>query len=147
MAGICFYFEENDVDVWSGRDIDFDAWNYAIKAAGDITDVIVINKTTKELQTLDASLNFSVVQELPQLTGNIATICCPWNTDNGVSLWEFDHTGVDWYLFGPAAGWNPNVNGGVYVPQNGYGALHSTHIASIVLLHRYGALNGYNVGR
>lgn len=53
-VGVCFYFEDNDVDVWSGRSIDLDAWNYAIKAAGDIKDVVIINRTNENLRTLDA---------------------------------------------------------------------------------------------
>ena len=34
MAGIVFWFENNDRDVFSGRQVDLDAWRYAIKAGG-----------------------------------------------------------------------------------------------------------------
>ena len=141
MVGVCFYFEDNDVDVWSGRRIDLDAWNYAAKAAGDIDKMIVINKTLSKLTTPDGELDFSVVEELPELEGRIAYICCPWNKMKlATPLWDFDHN-VDWYVFGPAGGWHHEVDIGVYIPQAGIGALHSTHVASTVMFHRYRTLS------
>lgn len=140
MAGICFYFERYDIDVWSGRDIDLDAWNYACKAAGDIDKAVVINRTSKKLKSFDTSMEFEVVDELPHLPGRVVYVCCPWDdVDNRVSLWNFEHN-VDWYVFGPANGWRKKIDSGIYVPQNGLAALHSTHIASTVLLHRYKTL-------
>lgn len=141
MAGICFFFEENDIDVWSGRTIDLDAWNYAAKAAGDIDKIIVVNKTDKILNTPDINFDFKVVKELPDFNEEKKIyVCCPWNNmKNSISLWDFNHD-VDWYIFGPASGWKSVIDYGLYVPQCGIGALHSTHIASIVLLHRYKAL-------
>lgn len=137
MVGICFYFERYDVDVWSGRRIDLDAWNYAIKAAGDIDRMIVINRSHMEIKTPDGNLKFKVVDELPELEGNVAYICCPWNkAKTKISLWDFDHN-VDWYVFGPANGWQHEIDTGVYVPQAGQAALHATHVASTVMFHRY----------
>ena len=118
MSGICFFFEQNDIDVWSGRSIDLDAWNYAMKAAGDITKLIVINRTDTVIVSPDADLElFEVHQEFPALDGRVVRCVCPWDktVDPSVSL---------------------------YVPQAGKGSLHSVHIASVVMLHRF-----YGVGR
>jgi len=140
MAGVVFFFEDSDVDVFSGRQRDLSAWNYAIKAAGDIDKVIVVNKTAHKIGSFDSSLDFVIVAELPALDGSIAHVVCPWdNVKTKVPLWDFDHN-VDWYLFGPASGWKTygSLDFGVTVPMSGHGALHAVHIASAVMLHRYG---------
>jgi hypothetical protein len=140
MAGIVFFFEENDIDIFSGRDLDLSAWNYAIKAAGDVNKVIVINRTSQQLTSFDSDLLlFEVVSEIPVLTGTVVHVVTPWDPAvTKTSLWSFDHN-VDWYIFGPGNGWHisDNIENGVYVPMSGRGALHSVHIASVVMLHRY----------
>jgi hypothetical protein len=141
MAGIVFFFEKNDVDVFSGRQIDLSAWNYAIKAAGDISKVIVVNKTSVDISNFNSDLEyFSVVSDLPDLSGRLTHIVCPWDiVDSIESLWDFNHN-TDWYLFGPAEGWRRygRLGHGVTVPMAGHGSLHALHIASVVMLHRYG---------
>jgi hypothetical protein len=141
MPGICFYFENNDIDVWSGRRIDLDAWNYAEQAAGDIERVIIINKSDVEIQIAN---HYEVVNDIPILEGRVAHVCCPWDSaTEKVALWDFDHQ-VDWYVFGPANGWAGQIlDLGVYVPISGQGALHAVHVAAIVLTHRYGALGSW----
>ena len=137
MAGICFHFENIDVDVWSGHDLD--AWNYAAKACGDIDEIIVINHTEKVLKNPDIDkFRFSVVNKTPQLKGDVVSLVPPWQCKtSGTSLWNFSHN-VDWYYFGPAS--SPLIVQGeeVFVPQVGVGALHAVHIASVVLMHRFG---------
>lgn len=141
MAGIVFFFEENDVDIFSGRRIDLSAWNYAIKAAGDISKVVVVNKTSVDIPQLDSELeHFSVVSDLPVLDGRLTYVVCPWDIVDFIEpLWSFDHN-TDWYLFGPAAGWRKygRLEHGVTIPMSGHGALHAVHVASAVMLHRYG---------
>lgn len=138
MVGLCFFFEQNDVDVWSGRDIDLDAWNYAATAAGDVTRVIVINTTDARLSL--ANPKYEMVKELPELTGRVASLICPWNeATEKQSLWDFDHD-VDWYVFGPAAGWRslgivPTL--GIFIPMASTGALHAVHTVSTVMTHRF----------
>ena len=134
MAGICFYFEPHEVDVWSGHDLD--AWNYAAKAAGDIRRMIVVNRTDQRVPCPDAGLaSFEVMRHAPRLENAVYLVgpneCGP----NSVSLWDFDHN-VDWYVFGPAAGWGSSRDG-LHVPQSGKGSLHSVHICSVVMMHRY----------
>ena len=138
MAGVVFYFEENDVDVYSGRRIDLDAWNYAIKLAGDVDTMIVINRTNQELTTPDAHLNFQVVSQMPELTGEIAHLICPWDlSTHKTALWDFNHQ-VDWYVFGPGTGWTDKApESGIYMPQHGLAACHSVHVATAVMAHRY----------
>lgn len=143
MVGVAFHFEPNDVDVWSGRRIDLDAWNYAIKAAGDVDRAVVVNTTSQALSSFDADMDISIVPELPVLE-NAVHVCCPWEADrcrSATALWDFDHAGLDWYVFGPAQGWRRDLDRGLYVPQAGVGALHAVHIASVVLLHRFHILN------
>jgi hypothetical protein len=141
MAGIVFFFEDNDVDIFSGRRIDLSAWNYAIKSAGDVDRVIVVNKTDKALPSIDSDfLQFEIISELPILSGHVTRIICPWdNADIKIPLWDFNHN-TDWYVFGPAGGWGryATPSNGVYIPMANSGALHSVHIASAVMLHRFG---------
>lgn len=135
MVGICFYFEDSDTDVWSGKNLD--AWNYAAKCAGDIDTFLVINQTDQTLTTPDANLTFRVEPTLPELSGRVTYLVCPWdNTPTKMPLWNFDHA-TDWYVFGPAKGWS-SIESGVYIPQSGRGACHSVHIATVVMMHRYG---------
>lgn len=144
MVGLSFFFEPNDVDVWSGRRIDLDAWNYAAKSAGDVDRMVIVNRTDQDIGTPDAGMDVSVVSEETSLWGNVVYVCCPWEADacdRAESLWSFDHD-VDWYAFGPAAGWHRSLSRGIYVPQAGRAALHATHIASVVLLHRFEVLRG-----
>ena len=134
MAGLCFYFEDYDVDVWSGHDLD--AWNYAAKTAGDITKIIVVNKTDQLIRSPDSSLElFEVVQELPKLPNSIKCVGPNEKGPNAISLWDFSHD-VDWYIFGPAAGWGGQVDG-LNIPQAGRGALHSVHACTVIMTHRY----------
>ncbi len=139
-SGIVFFFEENDIDVWSGRRIDLDAWNYAIKVGGNIDKVIVINKTQETLQTFDADVDFQVVTEIPVLNGSVAQIVCPWEDTPVIkqSLWDFNHD-VDWYFYGPAHGWQNNYFANIFltIPQNGMGACHSIHINTVIMFDRY----------
>ena len=135
MAGICFFFEPSDVDVWSGKDLD--AWNYAIKLAGDIDRMIVVNKTEQTIQSPDRALDFSVVDTLPELE-NACYLTPPWKESE--SMWDFDHN-VDWYVFGPASGWAEAPGKMICIPQAGLGAPHSVHVATTVMFHRYHVRN------
>ena len=135
MVGVAFFFESEDVDVWSGKNLD--AWNYAFKAAGDITEIIVVNKTSQVLANPDiGAYTFSVVQDLPDLP-NACTLVCPWLCAEGaVPLWNFDHN-VDWYIFGQASVYTPSQGTEVCVPQAGVAAMHSVHIVGVVMTHRF----------
>jgi hypothetical protein len=144
MPGLCFYFENTDVDVWSGRDLD--AWRYAAKAAGDIDNIIVVNKTDQLLSFGDFDVGFGVVAELPKLP-NAKYLVSPLEAVHGATrLWDLDHKGVEWYCFGPAAGWQDMgsipVDDRLTIPQAGIGSLHSVHIASVVMMHRFAVIGG-----
>jgi hypothetical protein len=144
MAGICFFFENNDVDVWSGRNSDLDAWNYACKVAGDIDKAIIINQSSMDLKTFDENMDVKIVSSLKEanIEGHITQLVCPWNTAETTSLWDYDHN-TDWYIFGPAEGWEQDFFGTqVCVPQHSKGGLHSVHVATTVMLHRYSVKNG-----
>lgn len=144
MAGICFFFESYDTDVWSGHNLD--AWIYACKAAGDIDRIIVINKTKQKVPRPDLSLGYDEVKSIEEaieiMDGHITQIVCPWDFEKTEELWSYDHN-TDWYIFGPATGWVRKDVGDakVTVPQAGIGACHSVHIATVILMNRFGVLN------
>ena len=141
MTGLVFYYQDSDVDVWSGKNLD--AWNYAASAAGDIDSMIVINETDQVLNTPNSSLSFQVVEEMPSLEGHVTQVVCPWEIVPKTSMGNFDHD-TDWYLFGPAQGWgNPRPEAQVYltIPQSGMGACHSVHVATAVMYDRYAKAN------
>lgn len=141
MVGVAFYFEPNDVDVWSGRRLDLDAWNYAIKAAGDVDRVIIVNHTEEPLRSFDDDLDVCIVDVLPPLDGLVASIIAPSEeATHKTSLWRLGHSEIDWYVFGPASGWGEEVYWGVYVPTANDLALHAVHVASIVMTHRYSTM-------
>jgi hypothetical protein len=132
MAGIAFFFEENDTDVYSGRRIDLDQWYYASQLPGDIDRLLVVNLTDQKLATPNADIHFEVVPLLPPLER--AVYLCPHGVE---SLWEFDHD-VDWYVFGPAGGWHGyNCERTLAVPQANNGHCHSAHVMTTVMFHRY----------
>jgi hypothetical protein len=144
VTGVVFFFEEYDRDVYSGRKIDLDAWNYAFKASGDIDKIIVINKTEMDLSSsLGGSYDFSVVNTIPDnISGDIVHLICPWNfAEEKISLWDYDHS-ADWYIFGPSNGWSSDagIKKGVFIPQNTKVANHSIHICSTVMMHRHKVL-------
>ena len=144
MAGICFFYEDYEVDVWSGHN--FDAWNYACKLAGDIDKAIVINKTSQTLTSFDKAMDVQFVADIDEanatMTGEVIYLACPWEVEvHPVSLASYPHT-ADWYVFGPAAGWGNHEYGNCfYLPQAGTGAVHSVHAATTVMFHRYWVLH------
>lgn len=140
MTGVLFFFEENDIDIFSGRRIDLSAWNYAIKSAGDIDSVIIVNRTSRLLPVIDSNINTEVVESIPNLVGTKTYIVCPHDQAQiKTSLWDFDHK-TDWYIFGPAAGWKKEkleIENGVFIPTALNDGLHALHIATSVMLHRF----------
>ena len=142
MAGICFFYEDPDVDVWSGRG--FDAWNYASKLAGDIDTAFVVNLTDQSLQTFDQRIDFRVFDSLVDaeaaMAGAKCYVTCPWNAGNQTSAYDFDHAGVGFYIFGPASGWHHAIDG-VCLPQAGGGAVHAVHAATALMFTRYWSVN------
>lgn len=137
MVGLVFHFEDNSKDVYSGRNLDIDAWIYAMKICSDIDRAIVVNSSSLSLKGLDRQFDWTVTPSIPPLEGNVVYLAA--GNDPGVheNLWEFDHN-VDWYVFGPASGWRGPQERSITVPSSHPSiALHSVHIASIVMAHRY----------
>jgi len=142
MAGICFFFETYDKDVWSGRNIDLDAWIYAAKIAGDIDKMHVINRTPSKIQSPDRRTQFSISETMPELEGKVTYVTTPWQNPDAVPIWDFDHQ-TDWYAFGPGSGWHDKHEHAITIPQANEGiACHSVHIVTTVIMHRYKVLNG-----
>jgi len=141
MAGIVFYFEDNDKDVWSGRRIDLDAWNYNCKIGG-IDKAIVVNLTQQDLITFDGNMDITFVDEMPSLSGNVTQLVTPTEVSGTTSLWDFNHE-TDWYVFGPGYGWKGNYFGDTFLtlPQCSPVYHHSVFVGSTVMYHRDNILN------
>lgn len=138
MAGLVIYFENNDIDIFSGREIDLSAWNYNCMI-GNIKDIIIINKTNQTIPNFNSDLNIQVVDTFPTLEGHITQLVCPWETpkEQQTILWDFNHN-TDWYLFGAATEVNALIGDTLLtIPQHTKGALHSVHVASTVMYHRF----------
>jgi len=144
MAGIVFYFQEWDKDVWSGRAVDLDAWRYAARAGG-VEELRCINETDVVFPDW---LNFECINNLTDWAEEhrnekLVVVDTEWTCPEGaIPLSELNHSEVDWYIFGstnplPKLDWCQYV----YLPQYGTGALHSVHIASAVMLRRWEELN------
>jgi len=142
MVGLVFHYEDEGVDVFSGCIRSLDPWNYACKVGGGFDRVRVVNKTEQVLTPFDVNMDFAFVEDYDELNldGVVAQFTTPWSPGTHVPLSSLDHALVDWYVFGPASGWNAPVNG-VYLPQAGTGACHATHVFSATMFDRYGRLN------
>lgn len=148
MAGIVFWFENNDRDVFSGRKVDLDAWRYAVKAGG-IEKARCFNATELEVK-FDKDFDFEVagkdnIDFLDWVDShkeeNLVFFDTEWSCpESAIPISDLDHSTVDWYIFGAANGFHSDIlrdHNFVYLPINGMGALHSVHIASAVLLRRW----------
>ncbi len=140
MAGILFYFQDYDVDVFSGKRDDLDAWRYAANAGG-IDKIRCVNESEFDVSLGFTDMDFDVVDEgWISNQSNVAVLDTEWTCPDGaIPLSELDHSSVDWYVFGAADRGVPQGLDAqyVYVPQFGNGALHSLHIAPVVLLRRW----------
>ena len=139
MAGICFFFENKNVDIFSGCRHSLDAWNYALLAGGGITDVAIINHTDLHL-TFNRQFNFTIYPHVSAFNSavydqTVTYIGAENEFTNVTSIWDFDHN-TDWYMFGPAHGHTKHESG-VSIPG---GVFHSVHAASVVMAHRYKVL-------
>lgn len=145
MAGILFWHE--DTDVFSGRQINVDAWMYAMNAGG-ITKARCVNKTTEHIHMGDN--DFKVI-------GNCVEDFLEWcdahreevlvfiETENScppsaIPLTYLDHSKVDWYVFGSGSGFPKSFLDDkqcVFLPTHNGIMLHPLHIGSCVMLRRY----------
>jgi hypothetical protein len=137
MVGVAFYFEPNDIDVYSGRAIDLDAWYLASQISAGVTELLVVNRTDVKLVTPNSNMTFVVVDELPEL--NNAVYLDP---TKGTSLWGLDHSTVEWYVFGPAGGWEKEDSKKTYIhiPTREGIHCHSQHVMTTVMFHRHKVL-------
>lgn len=157
MAGLIFFYESQQVDILSGRrEETLDLWNYAAKIGGGIDKMIAINLTPDLIRSPDRSIDFLEINyvnaidaggHINEIDGDKAIFILPWDAPQ-FSIVEpmIEHAhNRDWYVFGPAAGWNsvhPKPAGeAVYIPQNGLGATHSIMAATAVMFDRYQKLS------
>lgn len=158
--GICFYFEDNDIDVYSGRRIDLDCWHYAIKCFG-ISTMRVINKTNQVLEMTDVTIDFKVYNNeeeflLEHTQDKLIYFESPSIFTKDIvatDLPKFQHPTVgDGYLFyclGPANGFGIIDNDNrtwVTIPQvDSRVAMHSVHSVILILYDRFLKLHYANL--
>lgn len=152
MVAAVFHFEDQDLDVWSGRDIDLDIWRYNTKMFG-IDTLIMIDQVPDGgtlYQHLDEEQKFErftsiddFLQAHPQ--GEKVWFETPWSFPSSITpikLNNFQHpanTSDVFYIFGPATGFNIAENDSrtwVTIPQVTQGATHSSFLAPIVFYDR-----------
>lgn len=147
MAGICFYYEDSDIDICSGGVLF--AWGYNCMAAGDINKMIVINLADSPPwnpgDITGQKYDFTVVKSLEQaedlMAGDrITQVVCPWNDFDTkvIELWDYDHK-TDWYVFGPAHGWKDYdmKTDKITIPVFEESPMFSVHAATVILTHRH----------
>lgn len=143
-AGVVFWFQQEDTDVFSSRPIDLDAWRYAIKAGG-CDKARCINETEEDLK-FDGAFDFETIgssqADLKNWLAdkeNVVVFQCEWSCpEDAIPLRELDHTKVDWYVFGHGANAPFNLDAQyVYMPIADQAGLHPVHAASAVMLRRW----------
>lgn len=134
MVSLAFYFQHHDLDVFSGRRQDVDAWNYSAKS-GEIDEIIMADETGNNWKT-DSRTPHRFVADLNDLEGVVAYFCPHGET----SLWSLDHSKIDVYAFGPASGWDSRPRElTVRIPGI---EIHAQHAASVAMAHRRAYLEG-----
>lgn len=130
--GVCFHFELNDLDVWSGRQIDLDAWRYALKAFGG-NRLAMINLCNAQVQISDESIQFEQHASLNAFLEAHPTDTKVYVEIGGENLDLFEHPNECWYVFGGAQVSLPRADVGIPTPF----ALHPIHVEQIVLWDRF----------
>ena len=136
---LAFFFEDSDKDIYSGRLIDLDAYRYACKAFG-VNHMAVINLSTEEISMNDDGIlleQYSSFEEFKNSHKDSKMLLTevPWACPAGAYILNKELPEFDWIVIGPSTGWIPHPQDveWLLVPQNGKGALHSQHIATLIL--------------
>ncbi len=141
MVGVCFFYEDQDTDVFSGRPEMLHAWNYALKSAGDVTRVAIINLTAKRT-TFNKAFDYRVYEDIKEFyataDGSIMHVGAANEFDKSISLWNYKHDD-DWLVFGPAHG-HPKLPYGLTIPAANNSVFHAVHAATVIMTHRYEVL-------
>ncbi len=149
MKAAVFFFETCDVDVWSGRQIDLDAWRYNTKMFG-LDTLIMIDKIPggSKYQHFDEEQKFFRYTEISEFEAAHPNLHqywfeSPWSFPKSViptKLRDLKHAKDDVaYIFGPAVGFQipeGDKKSWVTVPQKGLGATHAIFLAPIVFYDR-----------
>ncbi len=159
--GIVVPFELNDIDVWSGREIDLDAYRYTLKGFG-LNKLIVINLAGAKLPTskaFDQEMDYRVLDTYEEffeqeLGRSQLTLFEPqWEFGSHyapTALQDLSHSKEGWYVFGPAMGFDKSwVDLDIrysYMPMIPRCAWHTTHLVAAVLWDRQKAISyGSNI--
>ena len=140
MGTLVIHFEDNDMDVWSGRKLDIDMWKTSCFNWGIEELRIVDLRTDKSWQPQEPMLNLKWYGSLNQALEGLENLVYI-DIHGNESLWEFTHSEDMVYVIGASYGFlETPVGTRVVIPQIGNDEMHSTHIAAMVLAHRYGNL-------
>ncbi|OGE25565.1 hypothetical protein A3H85_00200 [Candidatus Daviesbacteria bacterium RIFCSPLOWO2_02_FULL_40_8] len=151
MIAAVFHFESQDIDAWSGRDIDLDVWRYNTKMFG-LDTLIIIDQVpggTPYLH-LDEEQKFERFTSIDEFLhaypqGEKIWFETPWSFPSSVTpikLVDFKHPSNSkdvFYIFGPGNGFTISENDTrtwVTIPQLTLGATHSSFLAPIVFYDR-----------
>lgn len=117
------------------------AWNYALRAAGDISRVALINLTGKHV-TFNKAFDYTVYNTIDEFyesaDGTLMHVGAANEFDVPVSLWRYSHND-DWLVFGPASG-HPKRTTGLTIPTSTDTVFHAVHAATVVMCHRFEVL-------
>ncbi len=141
MVGVCFYYEDPDVEVFSGRPEMLHAWNHALLAAGDVTRVAIINLLGKHVtfnKAFDCTVYNTIDEFYENADGTLMHVGAANEFDVPMSLWNYTHTD-DWLVFGPAHG-HPKSAAGLTIPTHNDTVFHAVHAATVVMCHRFEVL-------
>lgn len=127
--GLCFHFENNERDMWSGRAIDLDLWRVPAKAQG-IAKFAIIDEsdcryrwtdsevTLEEYDSLEDFEKAHVGDQLVYVERRKTVSGLPNHYD--VRHYPFNFDEMTWFIVGPASGLRPadsDERTWVYLPQ------------------------------
>lgn len=136
---LAFFLEDWDRDVYSGRQIDLDAYRYACKAFR-VKEMAVINPEGIEYEFNDQDMKLTEFISFEDFVAahkdeKIVLLETPWSAPASSRSLGKGGAEADWFVIGPSSGWIPQPPGfdWLIVPQDGRGGLHGQHIATLLL--------------
>jgi len=131
------HFEDNYSDAWGGTEESLFMYKQMC-FNWNIDELRIIDlRSDKSRQPRDETLNMKYYSSLEESISDLHN-CVYIDIHGTTNLWAFKHKKDMNYIIGASYGYRETPIGiRIRIPQNGHGELHSTHIASIILSHRY----------
>lgn len=141
---IMFHFDDYHIDVWSGRQVDYDIW-FIMKDIwlDGVSELAVVNQSSMTLTTAGRegiTIYSSITDFTDATTGPYICLECPKNSPTELLA---DHTFDDnaWYCIGPPNGWLGQYLGTTTlgIEQEGNAELHAPFVSAVLCYSRYRA--------